>query len=62
MRQRGQSSRLTAAEIAEVREAWAALERAKARRRELTERHGFGRDEFFRYGTGVSGKKPRRAA
>ena len=62
MRQVGQYSRFTAAEIAEIRDAYRAIREAKARRRTVIERHRLTRWEFHAYGTGALGKKPARAA
>ena len=62
MRQVGQYSRLTAEEIAEIRDVYRALREAEARRREVIARHRLTRWQFHSYGTGALGKKPARAA
>ena len=58
----GRYSRLTAAQIAEIRAAYRALREAEERRRAVVKRHGISIKEFWRYGVGLLGKKPARVA
>ena len=60
--QRGRPSRLTAAAIAEIRDAYDAVRVAREWRAEVMRRYGIDPTEFSRYGTGAQGKKPAEAA
>lgn len=59
---RGLYSRLTADEIATVRESWDRYQAAKRERQELLRQLRISRSHWCRIGEGIAGKKPRAEA